>query len=322
MIGSAIVHQGGGQLAPSLPLAEIRQWAAVFVESGMFKDVRDVSKAVVKIQAGQELGLPPFAAMRGFDIIEGKPAPNAGLTAALVRRSGRYDYRVTRSDAVACEIEWLDGGRVVGVSSFTLDEAKAAGIAGKQVWRAYAADMLFARALTRGARRYCADVFLGSVYTPEELGDDSGPIIEVERAERATIAPPPEFDAPPLLDDAAPADAPASVDSWGDLVAAATTGREAVALFNRIGREEQNPYRQAGAQRLAALRFCELLPESMPVEAIQPTLDKLGAMLAALTDAAVPSAQHEAHDAALATLDANLIRLMGMQGADDEVTVS
>lgn len=322
MIGSAIVHQGGGQLAPALPLAEIRQWAEVFVQSGMFKDSKSLAQAIVKIQAGQELGLPPFAAMRGFDVIEGKPAPNAGLTAALVKRSGRYDYRIIQSDTVACVLEWMDVGQVVGRSSFTYEEAKAAGLTRKDVWVKYLVDLLFARALTRGARRYCADVFLGSVYTPEELGDDSGPIIEVERAELTTIAPPPEFDAPPLLDDAAPADAPAPVDSWGNLVTAATTCRDAVALFNRIGREEQNPYRQVGAQRLAALRFCELLPESMPIEAVQPTLDKLGAMLAALTNAAVPAAQHDAHDAALATLDANLIRLMGMQGADDEGAAS
>lgn len=130
-------------------------------------------------------------------------------------------------------------------------------------------------------------------------------------------ASPPEFEALPILDDAPPPNAPEPVDSWGDLAAAATTAREAVALFNRAGREVDNAFHRTAAQRLAALRFCELLPESMPVEVIQPTLDKLGAMLAALTDAAVPSAQHEAHDAALATLDANLTRLMGMQPADD-----
>ena len=154
-MSNAIVHTVNLTApAPMMPLADIAQWADVFVKSGMFKDAKSVAQAIVKIQAGQELGLPPFAAMRGFDVIEGKPAPNAGLTAALIKRSGRYGYNVTRSDATACVLEWTEGGRVIGETSFSMDEAKAAGLAGRGPWKAYPQDMQFARALTRGARRF------------------------------------------------------------------------------------------------------------------------------------------------------------------------
>jgi ApbE superfamily uncharacterized protein (UPF0280 family) len=40
--------------------------ATHFLKSGWFKDVTDLSKAVVKIMAGQELGIGPMASMTGF----------------------------------------------------------------------------------------------------------------------------------------------------------------------------------------------------------------------------------------------------------------
>lgn len=308
MIGGGIVHRTPDAALSAglgLGLDEIQRWAKVFVDSGMFKDARGIAQAIVKIQAGQELGLPPFAAMRGFDVIEGKPAPNAGLTSALVRRSGRYDYRVTRSDNVACVLEWLDSGRVIGESSFTLEEAKAAGLAGKQVWKAYASDMLFARALTRGARRFCADVFLGSVYTPEELGDD--PIIDAEPLHELTDADPTfngpgsftEYTDAEFTDAPAPPPEPEHVDvaSWRAEIEAATTAGAVVKLFNRTTRElADDPYRQTGAYRIAAERFCALIPDSIDVDAIQPIITKLGAFLAALQAGAVPAKQRAEHD--------------------------
>ena len=307
MIGGGIVHRTPDAALSAglgLGLDEIQRWAKVFVDSGMFKDARGIAQAIVKIQAGQELGLPPFAAMRGFDVIEGKPAPNAGLTSALVRRSGRYDYRVTRSDNVACVLEWLDSGRVIGESSFTLEEAKAAGLAGKQVWKAYASDMLFARALTRGARRFCADVFLGSVYTPEELGDD--PIIDAVTLP-ATTSDDPTFNGPGSFTeytDAEFTEAPAppepehvDVASWRAEIEAATTCGAVVKLFNRATRDlAEDPYRQTGAYRIAAERFCTLIPDSVDVDAIQPIIDKLGVFLAALHAGAVPAKQRAEHD--------------------------
>lgn len=322
MIGTGIVHQDRPQFqaltAPTLPLAEIRQWAEVFVQSGMFKDSKSLAQAIVKIQAGQELGLPPFAAMRGFDVIEGKPAPNAGLTAALVRRSGRYDYRVLRSDTSACELEWLDHGRAIGTSSFTVEEAKAAGLAGKQVWRAYASDMLFARALTRGARRFCADVFLGSVYTPEELGAD-----EPAHADEAPNGS--AFNGPGSFTEATDAEfteaepAHADVESWRAVIEAAPDARAVLALFNRIGSElETEPYRQSGAYRIAVERFVSLIPDKLRVDKLQGLIDTLGTMVDTLQSGPVPANQKPENERVLALADAALVRVMALLPPDDD----
>lgn len=298
-MSNAIVHTVNLTApAPMMPLEEITRWADVFVKSGMFKDAKGIAQAVVKIQAGQELGLPPFAAMRGFDVIEGKPAPNAGLTAALIKRSGRYSYTVVQSDATACTIEWTEGGRVCGRTSFTIDEAKAAGLAGRGPWKAYPQDMLFARALTRGARRFCADVFMGSVYTPEELGadeltDDATPtmplIIDHGQAE---FNGPGTFSAAMDAADAADAaDAQLPPHSWREDVEACETPNAALAVWRLIQADENDPFRHGGASRLAAQRFAALLPPTMNYDAIAPTLRTLDSMTAVIQDAACPAKQ-------------------------------
>ena len=61
--------------------SEIMSMGKAFAESGMFPDIKSAAQAVVKIQAGAEIGIPPFAAMSGIHIIQGKPTIGAGLIA-------------------------------------------------------------------------------------------------------------------------------------------------------------------------------------------------------------------------------------------------
>lgn len=148
--------------------------ADYFVKSGFFKDVSQVAHAVVKIQAGQELGIPPFAAMTGINIIQGKVALGANIIATLIANDPRYAYQVVKSDNKVCEIQFYENGKPSGIASFTIQEAQEAQLTGKAVWKQYPSDMLFARAITRGARRYAPGIFGGSpIYTPEELGQDT-----------------------------------------------------------------------------------------------------------------------------------------------------
>ena len=170
--------------------------------SGYFSDVKSEAQALVKVMAGAEIGLPPFAAMTGIHIVQGKPVIGANLIATLVKNDPRYDYRVKQADATACIIQWYESGQAVGESSFTMTEATAAGLTGKDNWKKYTSDMLFARALTRGARRYAPGISGGSpIYTPDELGVDTdadghiveGHIVQAEPAP-AIAAPMPDDD--------------------------------------------------------------------------------------------------------------------------------
>lgn len=152
-----------------LTITEVNEIAQAFIKSGLFRDTQDQAKAVVKIMAGNELGIGPFAAMRGFNIIQGQLAPGANLIGALIKASGKYDYRVTESNEQKCHIEFFANGEKIGDSTYTMEDASRAGLTGKDNWRKYPRQMLFSRTLSEGGRMHCPDVFMGSVYVPEEL---------------------------------------------------------------------------------------------------------------------------------------------------------
>jgi len=150
-------------------LTEIMSIGKAFAESGMFVDCKTAAQAVVKIQAGAEMGIPPFAAMSGIHIIQGKPTVGAGLMAANVKASGKYDYRVIESSEKICSIDFYQGKEKIGNSIFTIEDAKKAGT--KNIDK-FPKNMLFARAISNGVKWYTPDVFAGPVYTPEEFDQD------------------------------------------------------------------------------------------------------------------------------------------------------
>lgn len=162
-------------------LTTVSNLATVFLKSGLFSDTKTEAQAVVKILAGLEIGLQPFEAMRGLDIISGKPVMNAGLISSRIKASGKYDFRVVVHTTEVCEIHFYQDGKKSGESRFTMEDAKNAGLLRKDVWRQYPRNMLYARALTNGARWYCPDVFGGAIYTAEELtsGNGNGHVEEV-----------------------------------------------------------------------------------------------------------------------------------------------
>lgn len=152
--------------AEQLPVSEVMSIGKAFAESGMFADIKSAAQAIVKIQAGQEIGIPPFAAMSGIHIIQGKPTIGAGLIASRVKGSGKYDYKVVQQDEKACSVDFYQGKEKIGNSTFTIEDAKKAQT--KNIDK-FPKNMLFARAISNGVKWYCPDVFSSAVYTPEEM---------------------------------------------------------------------------------------------------------------------------------------------------------
>lgn len=171
--------------AEILPLSEITTIGKVFAESGLFADVKNAAQAAVRIMAGQEIGIPPFAALSGIHIIQGKPTIGAGLMASRVKGSGKYDYKVKEHTDKICSIDFYQGSELIGNSTFTIEDAKKAGT--KNLDK-YPKNMLFARALSNGVKFYTPDIFAGPVYVPEEMAqvtEDTTPL-SVETAWSAT----------------------------------------------------------------------------------------------------------------------------------------
>lgn len=173
------------------PELDVMTLGELLAKSGFFSDTRDAAQAVVKVLAGRELGFGPIASMTGINIIKGKVAMSANLIAASVKRGGKYNYRVDVLSDTACRIVFLENGREVGVSEFTMDDAKQAQLVNNQTWQKFPRNMLFARAISNGAKWYCADVFGGPIYTPDELGaqvDEEGDIIDMAPRTTPTLS--------------------------------------------------------------------------------------------------------------------------------------
>jgi hypothetical protein len=177
------INQNQNQMS----ITELSSLSEAFIKSGYFKDTSTMFQAMVKIQAGQEIGIAPFAAMTGIHIISGKPVIGSGIIASRVKSSHRYDYKVVQLDNEVCILDFYENGENIGTSKFTMEDAKKAGTGssnngtGKNIDK-YPRNMLFARAISNGVKWYCSDIFLGPVYVYEEMGvevDENGnPIVE------------------------------------------------------------------------------------------------------------------------------------------------
>jgi hypothetical protein len=154
---------------------DLARLARVFAASGLFgrngNQETQIAECAIRLMAGMEAGFSPFASATGVHIIEGKPAFSSNLLAQAVRRHPVYDYQVLEHSATVCRIQFTAYGQHIGVSEFTIEMAKRAGLATKPIWQRYPENLLFARALTSGMRTYCPDALGGATaYTKEELG--------------------------------------------------------------------------------------------------------------------------------------------------------
>lgn len=171
-------------------LDDISRISKIFIQSGMFKGDRGVSQAQqvyqagVKIIAGVEFGIQPFAAIRGINIINGNAEMSANLMAAKVKKHPKYDYRVKQWDNDGCVLEFYEitpaaglgvpaTRELLGESSFNQADAQAAGLLSNPTWRKFPRNMYFARAISNGVRIYTPDVFYGApVYVEGEISGE------------------------------------------------------------------------------------------------------------------------------------------------------
>jgi len=164
---SDLAIRSNGQLDPMTV-------AQVFRASGMFPDIQSEAAAATKIIIGRGLGIADFDAMSGLHIIKGKAVLASNLMAAAIKRSGKYDYRVVQSDDTVCTIDFYGGGEKIGSSSFSMDDAKRAGLSGDN-WRKYTRAMLFARCISAGYKTHCPDALGAAPIYVEAHGETEIP---------------------------------------------------------------------------------------------------------------------------------------------------
>lgn len=142
------------------PVGDLAQRLArtQFVPRALQGNAAGVAAAVL---TGRELGLGPMTALRGLDIIEGRPAMTAQMLAARILAAGHSIVWKESTDERCTVIVERGDGQSAAQVTWTLRDAQRAGLSGKQVWQRYPRHMLQRRALTEAAGMACPDVALG-----------------------------------------------------------------------------------------------------------------------------------------------------------------
>lgn len=256
----------------------------IVAASKMFPEIQDKARAVVAILAGRELGIPPMASLRGIHVIKGKVELGAGLLAAMIRKSRRYDYKVLQAWDHLCELIWYDNGEEIGRSHFTIDDAKRAKlIKPDSNWEKFPKAMLFARALSAGQKLYAPDVGFGAVYAPGEIPEDEPAEINITPERPMVVSPDnPIPTAKEIFEDARPLpDAPLP-EAWTDNTIAReiadqeianTIGAELKSIHDEIVAEAPAPAPQVEAlmpERIAEAREKNMPPPPQPPKPPDP----------------------------------------------------
>lgn len=161
--------QRADMLAPRT-IDEAIRLATAFAKAGMFA-VQSPEQALTILMAGMELGLRPTQSMRAFSVIKGKPVLDASaMVAVCVAKRDICEYfTVIETTVTYATYETKRVGSHDPVRmSFTIDQAKNAGLLGKDNWRNFPDDMLRARASSKLARAVYPDLLLG-IYTKDEI---------------------------------------------------------------------------------------------------------------------------------------------------------
>lgn len=156
--------------------------AAALVKSGLLPpDIKTAEAALAVMLTGRELGIPPMQAFRSIYIVKGRPTLSAQLMGAMILKAG-HSYQAVMATNEACSIKFTRRGGAVYTHTFTLADAKTAGLASGDTWAKYPKAMLFSRCMSAGARIAMPDVIAG-MYTPEELSDPAGVQMDTETGE-------------------------------------------------------------------------------------------------------------------------------------------
>lgn len=134
--------------------------------------LRNKPEAVLAcILSGHELGIGPMQSLQKIHVIDGRPAQAAELMRAIVQAHGHEVWFEDMSTTSVTIVGRRDGQTRETRVTWTMDDARKAGLAEKQNWRKYPRSMLMARATGELCRAMFADVLAGISYTMEELTD-------------------------------------------------------------------------------------------------------------------------------------------------------
>lgn len=163
----AKVDQNYGAIEPK-NFGELNQLAKVAAESDFF-GAKNPSQALMLMMAGKDIGFSYTQSLRAFHVIKGKPSLSADAMVAvcLSRKDLCEFFRCIEETKTSVTWETKRVGNPVRVGTFTMDEAKDAGIV-TDMYRKFPKRMLGARCKAYLAREVYPELLMG-LYDPDEI---------------------------------------------------------------------------------------------------------------------------------------------------------
>ncbi|GAB2940590.1 recombinase RecT [Aquaspirillum soli] len=185
-------QKGGFSLSPQ-SLDEAIRFADMLSKSSMVpKDYQgNPANCIIAMQWGMEIGLQPLQAMQNIAVINGRPSIWGDAMLAIVRGSGLLEYIKEDPTPDGCVCRVKRKGEDEAVREFTTEDAKRAGLLGKQgPWQQNPKRMMQMRARAFALRDVFPDVLRG-VHVAE-IAHDEPPEkdITAESQETSTPLPP------------------------------------------------------------------------------------------------------------------------------------
>ena len=151
-----------------IPVNDIQTMAVAIAKSGLF-GMKSPEQAMALMLIAQAEGMHPAIAARDYHVIQGRPALKAdAMLARFQAAGGRVEWLRYDDKEVTGKFSHPQGG--TATITWTIDQARAAGLASKDVWRQYPRQMLRSRVVSEGVKTIYPGVAVG-VYTPEEIQD-------------------------------------------------------------------------------------------------------------------------------------------------------
>lgn len=231
-------------------MSELRALAQAAAASRFF-GAQTPEQALMVMMAGRDLGLSYPQALRAFHVIDGKPSLSAQGMVAVCLQSGKCEYfEVQASSDTSATVVAKRINRPERSVTFTLDDARRAGLVGKGNWAKYPRSMLVARAQAALAREMFPDMLLGLYTDDEQAGvaaSSSPPPVAVEVETPSPV--------PALLEQLAVADSLEALRQVGEHV-------RSLGLAGADRRAVADAYRAREAELRAAAPVVEAVVEA------------------------------------------------------------
>ena len=184
-------------------LEQAMSLATTLSKSGIIPDALKSKPAdiLVVLMTARELGIGPMQGLRGISVINGKAVIGADLMVAqcLRRRDVCAYFRLVESTDQVARYATQRAGSAPVEMAYTIEQASAAGLAGKNTWKSHPAAMLRARCSSALARAVYPDL-VGGMYDHDE-GQEMAPHAPAVELKTETLYPAPRTEGPkPVAD--------------------------------------------------------------------------------------------------------------------------